>query len=73
MVDRRKPCAMGRMVENRNNIGEILMVKALIASIVTLAAGLIGIAMCDNLPEVGTVVAISVMGAFIICFGEKRK
>lgn len=53
------------------------MAKAILALVVTLFFGFIGIGVGLDLlggrPEVGCVIAISVMGAFIIYFNEKKK
>ncbi len=52
------------------------MGKALLALFVTLIIGLLGTAfghdVMNGFPEVGAVVAVAVMGAFIIYFGEKK-
>ena len=57
--------------------GRIKMGKALTAFIVTLIMGLIGTAFgydsMNGFSEVGAVVAVAVMGAFIIYFNEKKK
>lgn len=53
------------------------MGKAILALIVTFFAGWIGIAIGLELlggwPEFGCIIAIAVMGAFIIYFNEKKK
>lgn len=53
------------------------MVKAIFALVITLCFGLAGISIGLDLlggyPEFGCVIAIAVMGAFIIYFNEKKK
>lgn len=49
------------------------MGKAIIAAIVTFIVGWIGVENFDRLPAVGAVLAISVMGAFIIYFNQEQK
>ncbi len=53
------------------------MGKAFLALIVTLVLGLLGTAFgydeMNGFSEVGSIVAIAVMGAFIIYFNEKDK
>lgn len=53
------------------------MGKAIVALIVTLIAGWFGIAigyeLLGGFPEFGSIIAISVMGAFIIYFNGKKK
>lgn len=53
------------------------MGKALLALFVTLIIGLIGTAFgydsMNGFSEVGAVVSVAVMGAFIIYFNEKKK
>ena len=53
------------------------MGKAFLALIVTLVLGLLGTAFgydeMNGFSEVGSIVAIAVMGAFIIYFQEKHK
>lgn len=53
------------------------MGKAILALIVTLIFGLLGTAFgydsMNGFSEVGAVVAVAVMGAFIIYFNEKNK
>ncbi len=48
------------------------MGKAILAAIITLIAGLLTMSIFTGAEEVGIVVAIAVMGAFIICFNEKK-
>lgn len=52
------------------------MIKAITALVVALIGGMLGISLGDNClngyPEVGCVVAVAVMGAFIIYFNDKR-
>ena len=48
------------------------MGKAILAAIITLIAGLLTMSIFTGVEEVGIVVAIAVMGAFIICFNEKK-
>ena len=53
------------------------MGKAILAAIVTFVAGWVGAAIGFELfggwPEFGSIVAIAVMGAFIIYFNDKKK
>ena len=53
------------------------MGKAILALIVTLIMGLIGTALgydaMNGFSEIGAVVSVAVMGAFIIYFNETRK
>ncbi len=53
------------------------MGKAILAAIVTIIAGyigmVIGIEFLGGLAEFGLLVAVAVMGAFIICFNDKKK
>ncbi len=53
------------------------MGRALIALIVTLVLGLLGTAFgydeMNGFSEIGGIVAVAVMGAFIIYFNEKNK
>ena len=52
------------------------MGKAILAAIVTLIVGFMGSAVCANwvnAPEWGVVLAVAVMGAFIIYFNDKKK
>lgn len=53
------------------------MAKAILALIVTLIIGCIGIAVghdiMNGFPELGSVIAIAVMGAFIIYFNDNKK
>ena len=59
-------------MKERNEMG-----KAILALIVTLILGLLGTAFgydsMNGFSEVGAVVAVAVMGAFIIYFNEKNK
>lgn len=52
------------------------MSKALISLVVTLIAGLLGTAFgydaMNGFSEIGAIVAIAVMGAFIIYFNDKK-
>ena len=48
------------------------MGKAILAAIITLIAGLLTMSIFTDAEEGGIVVAIAVMGAFIICFNEKK-
>ena len=55
--------------------GGIFMGKAILAFIVTVIVGFFGTAYFANFanaPEWGIVLAVAVMGAFIIFFSEKR-
>jgi undecaprenyl pyrophosphate phosphatase UppP len=51
--------------------------KALLALVVTVVMGLLGTAFgydeMNGFSEIGAVVAVAVMGAFIIYFNEKKK
>ncbi len=53
------------------------MGKALLALVVTLILGLLGTAFgydaMNGFSEIGAIVSIAVMGAFIIYFNEKKK
>ncbi|MBQ8209274.1 MAG: binding-protein-dependent transport permease [Clostridia bacterium] len=53
------------------------MGKAILAAIVTLIAGCLGMVagleLLDGFVEFGCIIAIAVMGAFIIYFNEKKK
>lgn len=53
------------------------MGKALLALLVTIIMGLLGTAFgydeMNGFSEIGSIVAIAVMGAFIIYFNEKNK
>lgn len=49
------------------------MGKAILAAIITLVVGLLTMSIFTGAVEVGIVVAIAVMGAFIICFNEEKK
>ncbi|MBE7032028.1 MAG: binding-protein-dependent transport permease [Ruminococcaceae bacterium] len=49
------------------------MGRAILASFVTLVVGLLTMSIFTGAFEVGIVVAIAVMGAFIIYFNEKKK
>ena len=59
-------------MKERNEMG-----KAILALIVTLIFGLLGTAFgydsMNGFSEVGAIVAVAVMGAFIIYFNEKNK
>ena len=52
------------------------MVKAIVALLVTLVLGMLGTAFgydsMNGFSEIGAIVAIAVMGAFIIYFNEKK-
>ena len=48
------------------------MGRALLAAFITLVVGLLTMSAFTGAKEVGILVAISVMGAFIICFNEKK-
>lgn len=48
------------------------MKKAVLAAVVTAFVGWFFTDWLSDLPEVGVVIAIAVMGAFIIYFNEKR-
>lgn len=49
------------------------MKKAVLAAVVTAFVGWFFTDWLSDLPEVGVVIAIAVMGAFIIYFNEKKK
>ena len=49
------------------------MKKAIIAALTTVFAGWFFADWCYQLPEIGSVIAIAVMGAFIIYFNEEKK
>ena len=49
------------------------MGRAILALIITLVVGLLTMSIFTGAAEVGVLVAISVMGAFIIYFNEKKK
>lgn len=53
------------------------MGKAILAAIITFFAGYIGMVlgleMLGGFVEFGLLIAVCVMGAFIICFNEKKK
>lgn len=49
------------------------MSKAILAAIITLMVGLLTMSIFSDAFEVGIIVAIAVMGAFIIYFNEKKK
>ncbi len=49
------------------------MGKAILAAFITLAVGLLTMSIFTGAVEVGILVAVAVMGAFIIYFNEKRK
>ena len=49
------------------------MKKAVLAAVVTTFVGWFFVDWLSALPEVGVVIAIAVMGAFIIYFNEKKK
>lgn len=48
------------------------MGKAILAAFITLVAGLLTMSIFTGAEEVGIIVAIAVMGAFIIGFNEKK-
>ncbi len=48
------------------------MGRAILALIITLVVGLLTMSIFTGAEEIGLLVAISVMGAFIICFNEKK-
>ena len=51
------------------------MLKAIIAALVTIIVGYFGCAIFSgwiNAPEFGVVLAVAVMGAFIIYFNDKK-
>lgn len=49
------------------------MGKAILAAIVTLAAGLIVMSIFPEAIEFGVLAAVAVMGGFIIYFNDKKK
>ena len=49
------------------------MAKAVLAAIVTLIASLLTMSIFTEDAEIGVLVAIVVMGMFIICFNERNK
>ncbi len=53
------------------------MKKAILALVITFIAGItgiiIGLELLNGHPEFGCIIAIAVMGAFIIYFNEKKK
>lgn len=49
------------------------MKKAIIAALATAFAGWFFADWCDQLPEIGSIIAIAVMGGFIIYFNEEKK
>ena len=52
------------------------MGEAILAMIVTVIVGFMGSSVCAswvNAPEWGVVLAVAVMGGFIICFNDKKK
>ena len=49
------------------------MKKAIVAALTTAFAGWFFADWCYQLPEIGSVIAIAVMGGFIIYFNEKKK
>ena len=53
--------------------GESYMGKGFLAAFVTLLVGLMTMSVFTGAEEVGIVVSVSVMGAFIIYFNEKKK
>ena len=48
------------------------MAKAILAAVVTFVAGFLAMCMLPDI-ELGILVGVAVMGAFIICFNEKKK
>ena len=56
-----------------NNQEDDYMGRAVLATIITVVAGLLTMSIFTGAVEVGIVVAIAVMGAFIIYFNEKKK
>ena len=53
----------------------IIVLKAIIAALVTIIVGYFGCAIFSgwiNAPEFGVVLAVAVMGAFIIYFNDKK-
>lgn len=49
------------------------MKKAIVAALTTAFAGWFFADWCYQLPEIGSVIAIAVMGGFIIYFNEEKK
>ena len=52
------------------------MLKAILAAVVTIIVGIFAEGSWGvlwNMPGIGTMVSVAVMGAFIICFNEKKK
>lgn len=53
------------------------MGKAILAAIVTIIAGyygsIIGDELLNGFVQLGCIVAVAVMGAFIICFNDKKE
>ena len=49
------------------------MGKGLLAGFITLVVGLLTMSVFTGAEEVGILVAIAVMGMFVICFNEKNK
>lgn len=53
------------------------MIKAILAAVVTIVAGylgmVVGLEFLGGFVEFGCLIAIAVMGAFIITFNEKKK
>lgn len=49
------------------------MGKGILAAFITLVVGLLTMSVFTGAEEVGILVAIAVMGAFIICFNERNK
>ncbi len=49
------------------------MSKAILAAVITVFIGLLTMSIFTGAIEVGIIVAIAVMGAFIIYFNEKKK
>lgn len=47
------------------------MAKAILAAVVTIVAGFFTMCLLPDL-ELGILVGVAVMGAFIICFNEKK-
>ena len=52
--------------------GAKFMGKGILAGFITLVIGLLTMSAFTGAEEVGLLVAICVMGAFIICFNEKK-
>ena len=48
------------------------MGKAILAAIITLIVGLLTMSIFTGAVEVGIIVSVSIMGAFIIYFNEKK-